>query len=179
MRDLASAAEALRNHAPLSALRASAMTLQIRANQGRDAIDAENAKRREIEAANAIKEREEQIALWLAGQPVGWILFDAEGGGAAMRIVGDTLETSHGASVPLAHAVKAFRFIKLCKERGELFHRNGRTIRVGHFQVDSISESGDFVAGCHRFNWSEVERVARLAGVFDAAPSAEAVEVTA
>ena len=95
-----------------------------------------------------------------------------------MRIRGDTLETSQGASVPLAHAIKVFRFVKLCRERGQAWHRNGKTVRVGHFQVDSIDAAGNFKAGCHDFTWPEVERVARLAGVADSEASAAAVEVT-
>jgi hypothetical protein len=110
--------------------------------------------------------QEERVAAWLAGADVR-VNFDAETGGAALRIIGDTLETSHGASVPLAHAVKAFRFVKLMRERGTAWERNGKTIRVGHFQIDRIAANGDFVAGCHRFSWPEVERAAALAGVAD------------
>lgn len=78
---------------------------------------------------------------------------------------GERLETSQGASVPWDHAVKAFRFIALCKARGEGFARNGRTIRVGHYQVDRIEADGSFVAGCHRFAWPELERLAKAEGV--------------
>lgn len=106
----------------------------------------------------------DKVAAWHDGADVR-ITFDAESGGAAIRIRGDMLETSHGASVPLAHAVKAFRFVKLMRERGTAWQRNGKTIRVGHFQIDSISANGDFVAGCHKFTWPEVERAAALAGV--------------
>lgn len=118
--------------------------------------------------------REEQIAAWHAGADVR-IHFDAESGGAAIRIVGDNLETSHGASVPLAHAIKAFRFVKLVRQRGVDWQRNGKTIRVGHFQIDRIAANGDFVAGCHKFTWPEIERAAALAGVADMAPDDSAV----
>lgn len=115
-------------------------------------------------------ERDEKIAAWHAGADVrlGRFYFDAESGGAAIRIKGDQLETSHGASVPLEHAIKAFRFVKLVRERGTPWERNGKTIRVGHFQIDRISAEGDFTAGCHKFTWPEIERAAALAGVADA-----------
>lgn len=123
--------------------------------------------------ARAQREESERLARgksdWLAGVPNGWRGDDGEGG-ALMRIRGDTLETSQGASVPLAHAVKVFRFVKACRKSGKSWRRNGATIRVGHFQVDSVDSSGNFVAGCHSFNWPEVERVARLAGVFELPP---------
>jgi hypothetical protein len=102
-------------------------------------------------------------------------------GGALLRINGDPaapdsaeLETSHGARVPLSHAIKAFRFVKLIREKGGHWQRNGRTVRVGHYQLDSIDPDG-FNAGCHRINWPEIARVAKLAGVFDC-PASDAAE---
>lgn len=128
--------------------------------------------------ANAKKAAE--IAAWRAGGPR--VYFDSDHGGAAIRatgvqrnesgeIIGGTLETSHGASVPLAHAIRVFRFLKLMRERGERWQRNGRTIRVGHYTVDSVDPSGGFRAGCHRFAWPEIESLALALGVFDIAPA--------
>lgn len=91
---------------------------------------------------------------------------------------GERLETSQGATVPWDHALKAFRFLKLCRERGETFARNGRTIRVGHYQVDKIDVDGSFVAGCHRFAWSEIQALAEREGVFTLPASAAAVETS-
>lgn len=102
-----------------------------------------------------------------------------ERGSVYMRVNGDELETSMGASVPLAHAVKAFRFIRMCRERGEGFKANGRVIRVGHFTVSEITPQGDMRAGCHSFTWERIAEIAEAVGVADAAPSAEAVEVRA
>lgn len=137
------------------------------------------AARRDAERAEAARlatlKREEQIAAWHKGAPVR-IHFDAESGGAAIRIVGDQLETSHGATVPLAHAVKAFRFVKLVRQRGVAWERNGKTIRVGHFQIDRIDAEGNFTAGCHKFTWPEIERAAILAGVAEESADDSAVE---
>lgn len=101
-----------------------------------------------------------------------------ENGGAYLRVRGNMLETSQGANVPLEHAIRVFRFVKLCRERGEAWQRNGRTLRVGHFQVDSVDEHGNFRAGCHRINWPEVERAAAQAGVIDQ-PAADTRDVPA
>lgn len=127
-------------------------------------------------------EREEKTAeawrKWRAGEPVNPPSRALPDGSAYIRrsADGERLETSQGASVPWTHAVKAFRFLKLCKERGETFARNGRTIRVGHYQVDRINADGSFVAGCHRFAWLEIEALAKREGVFDVDASADAVE---
>lgn len=126
------------------------------------------AAERERRAAEAFKREAERREAWLAGSGNGH--FTDSDGGALLRIKGEgdeaELETSHGARVPLAHAIKAFRFVKLIRETGGHWQRNGRMIRVGHYQLDSIDPAG-FNAGCHRINWPEIERVAKLAGVFD------------
>lgn len=137
---------------------------------GRSPLDVLQDELRAEKRARAQREESARLAglrdAWLAGELNGW-RGDDGAGGALMRIRGDVLETSQGASVPLAHAVKVFRFVKACRESGKSWRRNGATIRVGHFQVDSVEASGNFRAGCHVFNWPEVERVARLAGVFE------------
>jgi hypothetical protein len=80
-----------------------------------------------------------------------------------LRIVGDTLETSAGAEVPLEHAIRAFKIIRKLYWQG----RKGfpaEPIRVGHFQIDKVDTDG-IKAGCHRIEWAEIDRVAVLAGV--------------
>ncbi|AXQ68211.1 hypothetical protein HOT99_gp088 [Caulobacter phage CcrBL10] len=137
------------------------------------------AEKRAREAAEQAKMRDaDAFARWQAGEgyQAPYSYRTRDDGTVYLRRVGDELQTSQGATVPWEHAVKAFRFIKLCRERGEGFKTNGRVIRVGHFTVDSITPAGDMVAGCHRFAWSEIERLARAEGVLDLAPAADAVE---
>jgi hypothetical protein len=120
-------------------------------------------------AANA-----QAIAEWRAGTRYN-LPHDAardEKGGALIRIKGNTLETSLGASVPLSHAIKVVRRVAACRAAGVSWHRNGETIRVGNFQVDAIDPDGSFRAGCHSFNWPEIEQAARLAGALDEAMAA-------
>lgn len=147
----------------------------------RDHAEERKAMLAEIAAREAEQRREREaanFAAWLRGDGVQCpSAYRATAtGGAYVRRRGDYLETSQGASVPWAHAVKAFRFIKLCRERGEGWHTNGRVVRVGHFQVSEITPAGNMTAGCHKFAWNDIERLARAEGVFDAPASAEAVE---
>ncbi|RUP22322.1 hypothetical protein [Methylobacterium sp.] len=151
--------------------------IAARAARAEAAAAAKAARDAETAAARVERERALREA-WLSGEPTAYYHGRDERGGAYLRVRGDVLETSLGAEAPLSHAIKAFRFVKLCRERGEAWHRNGRTVRVGHFQVDSIEASGDFVAGCHRINWSEVERIAASLDLLDAEPSADAVELS-
>lgn len=153
--------------------------------EGFDAVA--NDMRREDEA-RAMREKEEKIAAWLRGERsdryslygIPYTLIRARNveRDESGAITGGTLETSQGAEVPLTHAIRAFRFIKLVRDRGEAWNRNGHSLRVGHFGVDSIATSGDFKAGCHSIRWSEVERLARELGVFDASASDEAISET-
>ena len=94
---------------------------------------------------------------------------------SAGNITGGKLETSQGADVPLVHAVKAFRFIKLVKERGQGWQRNGAQVRVGHFTLDSIDTDGNMKAGCHNFEWQDIEALATRLGVFELPPSDDAL----
>lgn len=81
-----------------------------------------------------------------------------------LRVVGEEVQTSQGARFPLAHGLKALPLIRAVVARGEVWKRNGHTIHLGHYQIDSI-EHGAIVAGCHTIPISEVERLAASLGV--------------
>lgn len=122
--------------------------------------------------ANEIQAAREAIADWRDGAR-NFLPYTAnrdENGGALLRVRGDMLETSQGARVPLADAIRVFRFVKLCRERGEAWQRNGATLPVGAFQVDRVAPNGTFRAGCHLIHWPEIERAAIAAGVENIAP---------
>ena len=76
-----------------------------------------------------------------------------------------TVETTRGAEFPLEHARRAYSLLSTLRARGEGYTANGHTIHVGGFTVDSMDTTTGLVsAGCHRVEWSEVERFARLQG---------------
>lgn len=150
---------------------------------------AELERQREAER---MAEQAAERAAWLANAPDaprfarhlrderGGVLIRAEGAeidGCTVRA--GELVTSEGARVPLAHAVRVFAFVRHVREAGTGWNMTGqskRTIRVGHFHVDRIEPSGDFVAGCHRINWNETERLARELGLWDCPATALAPE---
>lgn len=128
-----------------------------------------------------MREQAEARAEWLAGtldRPSYNMgrLVDAEGG-ALLRaknverndsgiITDGTLQTSWGADVPLVQAIRAFRFLKLCRERGNGWNPStGGQIKVGHFKIDWIDARGNFAAACHRINWAECGRIAGQLGL--------------
>jgi hypothetical protein len=153
------------------------------------ALEVREASERVARERNAAQVKLKAAALeaWRAGEPLQGELAkyrpdaDATGGAyiratgvqrdAAGAITGGELETSQGATAPLAHALRVFAFLKACRVAGKGWRSNGRALRVGHFNVDSVSASGDFVAGCHKFAWVEVETLAVRLGVESLAPA--------
>lgn len=194
----ATACEWLLTHAPgISAARPAITQTRLDAcARHAEILAIENAAAREKREREAAEKHEKQAATraaWLAGtapRSSGYGLVDSKGralvravdvtrgavplegghGTAVLGITGGTLETSQGATVPLVDAIKVFRFVKLCRDRGQGWKRNGARLPVGGFQVDSIDKSGAFVAGCHSFSWEEIERLASLLGLADIAP---------
>lgn len=155
--------------------------------QGLAALQAAFAEREEAakveERAAALAKAATALAAWREGEGAlpGGRLSDLEGG-ALIRatgvkrndsgaITGGRLQTSWGAEVALPEAIKAFRFLKLCREKGRAWAANGHILEVGHFRVDWVDSSGNFEAGCHRINWPEVTALAARLGVADLAPA--------
>lgn len=132
-------------------------------------------KRAELEAQR-LKERQAIIALaipaWLNGEDAiavagvnystGNAVYEAPQ--VYLRIEGEDVRTSKGASFPLSHGLKALPIIRAIVASGETWQRNGKTIHLGHYQIDSISE-GVIIAGCHTIPVAEVERLAANLGV--------------
>lgn len=94
---------------------------------------------------------------WLNGVPYA----KRPAGETVLRVVGAEVETSKGASFPLADAERAFRFVIARREKG--WHRNGEQFQIGDYQLDAVNEHG-VVAGCHRLGWAEIERFAKAQG---------------
>lgn len=143
----------------------------------RVAAAKELEKRKERDRIAALDAAESLIE-WLSGRPAN--LHRHYSSPVALRCIdGETLETSKGATVPMTHARRVFAFIKQVRESGNAWARNGKTVRVGHFQVDSVDVTGDIKAGCHDIQWTEIARFAKAHGFFDMSASSDAVEVSA
>lgn len=125
------------------------------------AIDKRERERKQREERKREREAQERLQKWVDGQSD----YCPSCGPIRLRIVGDELQTSRGARVPLAHAVKAFRAIKRLHDKGQTYERNGHTIHLGHFALDAVDSAGNVRAGCHEVAWDEIARVATLAGV--------------
>jgi len=127
------------------------------------AIEKKERERKQQEATKREREAATQLQKWVDGTidycPRRLVL------PIRLRIKGDELQTSHGARMPLDHAIKAFRIIKRLRDKGEAYRRNGHTIHLGNFALDTIDTQGNVTAGCHEVTWEEIARVATLAGI--------------
>jgi len=129
--------------------------------EGRAAKIKENAAReitREKQQEQARKDTAEAIGKWIAGEPV-YLPYIRN---AYLRIIGDTVETSHGARVPIEHVKRAMPIVLRIIERGEIYQRNGHTIHLGDYAIDRIDADGTVVVGCHQFAKDEVVRFSKL-----------------
>ncbi len=124
--------------------------------------DAEKAQR---EAAFA-RQFALDIAAWRAGHSLPHRV--PRGSSAMLRLRGDTIETSWGASFPASHGAKAFPLLARIHASGQAWQRNGHTIHLGHFQVDRVDPDGTVHAGCHVVRWAEIEGIAREMGLLGA-----------
>lgn len=145
-------------------------------------IAARDARAAVINAERFQAEQDAREA-WISGESSYGRTLSDETGGALIRardaeidgcaVVSGELETSHGARVPLAHAARIFAFVRRLREAGKAWEANpAAPVRVGHYSLDRVESSGSFVAGCHRINWGEIERLARELGLWDCAPDA-------
>ena len=126
----------------------------------REQIAKDKIKRAKREAAREARElaaASEAIAEWRDGK-IDRFSYSLP---VCLRVNGESLETSKGASVPLSEAKRAFRFCMAVREKG--WHRNGQRFPVGEFQLDAVNSQG-VVAGCHRIAWPEIESFAKSQG---------------
>ncbi|MES3001305.1 MAG: hypothetical protein V4787_11495 [Pseudomonadota bacterium] len=89
-----------------------------------------------------------------------------------LRIVGDTIQTSHGASVPLSVAPIMWRAIgaarRLNRDLGPAALGLRSDQRIGHFELRTVRADGSCVIGCHDIPAAEFERIAAQLGYVNA-----------
>lgn len=130
------------------------------------------SRKRELEETKAKAAKQaDDLARWKRGEfiPSGFYY----SGDVQLRLITDihqpskqTVQTSRGAEFPLTDAIKAYKHLKRLASSGKDFHRNGESIQLGPFQIDSTSwEEGEVRAGCHRVKWEVIKAFAVEIGV--------------
>lgn len=143
----------------------------------RATANATRNARWEKQAEEARRKFEENLPRWLAGESVPGEYFHHYGvdtGTSYLRVKDNEVQTSQGARVPLAHVKRALPVVLAIIQNGREYHRNGHTIHLGHYAIDSIDAQGNLRAGCHLFNKAEIERFAGVLGALPDEPEVSA-----
>lgn len=146
---------------PIDTSRTEALAQKLARDAEKARKASEKANRERI--AREAQEAAEDVQLWIAGQK-NHIRHHSRSMGALLRANDDEMETSQGARVPLTHAKRAIARVAAVRAAGQPWHRNGSTLPVGHYHIDSIDAEGNVIAGCHRIAWTEIERFAQSQG---------------
>lgn len=124
----------------------------------------EEAKRlaaiRQERAERDAKDTAELAELWRQGDQLHWRVRNLPG--SLLRLKGGEIETSHGASIPVADAHKLWPLIQRAK-RGEREYEVGQP--VGVYRLTKIRTDGSIVVGCHDIAYAEIEYIAKALGL--------------
>lgn len=77
-----------------------------------------------------------------------------------LRVQGTEVVTSRGARFPITHARLGLALVRRTVASGAAYHRNGHTLHLGPYAIDSIDAAGTVHAGCHVVTLAEIENIA-------------------
>jgi hypothetical protein len=101
----------------------------------------------------------EKLAAWRNGASVRFNHY-AAGAVDYMRIKDEMVQTSRDAVVPIDHVKRIAPLILSLIEDGKTYQRNGHSIHLGEYVIESLDAEGLLTVGCHRFDKAEVLRIA-------------------
>jgi hypothetical protein len=125
----------------------------------------ELAKKREAKKAAARAEYERAMGLEAADRMALWLIGDNVYTGGfhylptALRIKGDSIQTSRGANIPVADAVKLWPLLVRAKNSGKTLEAGLHSINLGAYRFNSF-DGAVLIVGCHQIAWPELEKMA-------------------
>ena len=119
------------------------------------AMEEQREREREERAAKL----PELIERWRNGE--NCLGYDSHNVPTMLRINGENVETSLGVEFSIEHARRAVRLLGGLLSSGGTYQRNGHTVYLGHYAIDSLDASGTLCAGCHTVKREELERFIR------------------
>lgn len=97
---------------------------------------------------------------WRMGHP--FEVYNRHASGAVMlRVVGEEIQTSQGARIPLAAAPMVWRMVEHARENGGRNYEGRLGYKIGDYRVTRIDADGTLVVGCHSIPHSELRAMAR------------------
>lgn len=140
------------------------------ANETNDEMTArdyvyEAAKAREVKREAARIEREklaavdagDRLTMWQAGQnpPQNGFHYCA----TVLRLKGDEIQTSRGANIPVADALKLWPLLLRVKQSGKTLEAGLHSIQLGAYRFNSF-DGATLIVGCHSIGWDQLEKMA-------------------
>lgn len=125
----------------------------------KQALKAANKAERDRKAkrkAHFLKVNAERIDRWLAGDTTV-SSYGFRELGVKLRVLGDIVQTTKGANIPLTDAIKLWPMVQRCKAGDKCF-TPGQPL--GSYKLTKIRENGSIVVGCHDVPYSELQRIA-------------------
>ena len=125
-------------------------------------VQIARAAAREQQIAKKKIEQLEALENWtIGGNNLGFSYFNE----LRLRIAGDEIQTSQGARIPVAEAVRIWPVLKRLhdKKTDHIFEKGGQlgSYTVRHFLDNTL------VVGCHNIPYSEIERMAVQLGLLE------------
>jgi hypothetical protein len=130
------------------------------AQQQREAASAKREAARERKAESDRVKATAQLEAWQRGESVSFPSAFKSLRCDYLRVFQGNVETSRHATVPLEHVQRVAPLVVRIINEGRVYKRNGHTIHLGNFALDAIDSYGNVLAGCHRFEKSEILRFA-------------------
>jgi hypothetical protein len=140
----------------LAAIKAEVLAQKARLTQRkkeREAQDAADKAMRGLKAA-------ERLVLWRSGQSVAMQLIRELP--CALRLVDDTIETSHGASIPAVAAKPLWGAVRKIKSEGKSIQAE---MQLGSYKLNTIHADGAVTVGCHDVAFAELAQMAVTLGL--------------
>lgn len=140
------------------------------ANESNDEMSArdyvyEAAKAREVKREAAKIEREklaavdagERLALWQAGQnpPQNGFSYCP----TLLRLKSDFIQTSRGANIPVADALKLWPLLLRVRKTGKTLEAGLHSIQLGAYRFNSFNGQ-TLIVGCHSIEWDQLALMA-------------------
>jgi len=139
----------------------------LEAHKAREQRAAAKLRREAAEREKRAAAAADALAAWRAGNV--YANHSLYGLPVALRIVGDEVQTTLGARVPLQAARDAYGFYRLMLADGKVpWQRKAEhrflPVNLGPFTLDSIDADGNVRAGCHNISAAELARFGALIG---------------
>lgn len=113
-------------------------------------------ERKAKQQADAEKLAAERLAAWVSGD-TSVSAYSLRSLSVRLRIRADNVETTQGASIPVADAIALWPIIERCRKGDKSFTPRHK---LGNYQLTKIREDGGIVVGCHDIKYSELARMA-------------------